>query len=48
MGTTQISAVIHKILTVLHPIMPKHVDIRVGGSKLNDNGVSTLKYACSE
>ena len=44
-GTTRISADIHEILTVLHPVTPKCVG--ASGSRNNDDGVSMLKQACS-
>ena len=36
---------IHDILTVQRPVMLKHAG--ASASKINDNGVSTLKQACS-
>ena len=44
-GTTRISADIREILTVQRPITPKCVG--ASGSRINDDGVSTLKQACS-
>ena len=44
-GTTQISADIREILTVQCPVTPKRTG--ASGSRMNDNGVSTLKQACS-
>ena len=46
MGTTRISADIREILTVQRLVMPKHAG--ASGSRINDNGVSMLKQACSE
>ena len=45
MGTTRISADIREILTVQRPVTPKRAG--ASGSKINDDGVSTLKQACS-
>ena len=44
-GTTRISADIREILTVQRPVTPKRAG--ASGSKINDDGVSTLKQACS-
>ena len=45
MGTTRISADIREILTAQRPSMPKRAGS--SGSRINDDGVSTLKQACS-
>ena len=45
MGTTRISADIREILTVQRPVTPKRAG--ASGSKIKDDGVSTLKQACS-
>ena len=44
-GTMQISTDIHEIVTVQHPVTPKHED--ASSSKINNDGVSTLKQACT-
>ena len=44
-GTTRIFTDIHEILTVQHPITPQCAG--ASGSRINDDGVSTLKQACS-
>ena len=44
-GTTQISADICEILTVQRPVTPKRAG--ASGSRINDDGISTLKQACS-
>ncbi len=41
----RISADIHEILIVQRPVAPKCTG--ASGSKINDDGVSTLKQACS-
>ena len=45
-GTTRISAEIREILIVQCPVTPKRAG--ASGSKINDDGVSTFKQACSE
>ena len=45
MGTTRISADIREILTVQRPVTPKRAG--ASGSRINNDGVSTLKQACS-
>ncbi|MCG8625096.1 MAG: hypothetical protein MJE68_24250, partial [Proteobacteria bacterium] len=44
-GTTQISMEIREILTVQCPVTPQHAG--ASGSKINDDGISTFKQACS-
>ena len=44
-GTTRISAEIRETLIVQRPVTPKRTD--ASGSKINDDGVSTFKQACS-
>ena len=44
-GTIRISADIREILTVQRPVTPKRAG--ASGSRINDDGVSTLKQACS-
>ena len=44
-GTTRISADICEILIVQRPITPKRAG--ASGSRINNDGVSTLKQACS-
>ena len=44
-GTMCISAEIREILIVQCPVMPKRAG--ASGSKINDDGVSTFKQACS-
>ena len=44
-GTTRISADIREILIVQRPITPKRAG--ASGSRINDDGVSTSKQACS-
>ena len=44
-GTTRISAEIREILTVQRPVTPKRAG--ASGSKINDDGISTFKQACS-
>ena len=45
MGRTCISAEMREILTVQRPVTPKCAG--ASGSKINDDGVSTFKQACS-
>ena len=45
-GGYNTSTVIREILTVLYPVMPKHMG--TSGSKINNNGVSTLKLVGSK
>ena len=44
-GRTRISAEIHEILIVQYPVTPKRAG--ASSSKINDDGVSTFKQACS-
>ena len=44
-GTKRIFADIREILTVQRPVTPKRAG--ASGSRINDDGVSTLKQACS-
>ena len=44
-GTTRISADIHEILTVQRPVTPKRAG--ASGSRINDDGISMMKQACS-
>ena len=44
-GTSRISADIREILTVQCPVTPKRAG--ASGSRINDDGVSTLKQGCS-
>ena len=46
MGTTCISTEVREILIVQCPVTPKHAG--ASGSKINNDGVSTFKRACSE
>ena len=45
MGTTQLCAVVCKIITTLRPVTPECVG--TNGSVIDDTGVSTLKQAYS-
>ena len=45
MGTTRISANIREILTVQRPVTSERAG--ASGSRINDDGVSTLEQACS-
>ena len=40
-GTTWISVIIHEILTILRPVMPKRAG--TSGLKINKDDISTLK-----
>ena len=44
-GTRRVSAEIREILIVQRPVTPKRAG--ASGSKINDDGISTFKQACS-
>ena len=45
MGITRISAEIREILIIQRPVTPERAG--ASGSKINDDGISTFKQACS-